>query len=377
MVKIVSFIKGKLVLERMVVGVQSAKKRKRVAYAARALGIESLDGLSIRKISRFIDLYCGINGNEFNGFQKINRTIEKLRMTPEEKKFLSRMNDLCWQWYADNNHEDKSVIKTWSDFMELSDMCDDVSFGIEKAKKTIPKTVKYASIALSILLGVTVTQVGANFIKPKDVRGIEKNIQEEPIKIIPAWEKYLNAVEDFDCNLQNYTYIENYDYNHATQHFPWVSKYKMHIDYFSKKHDLSQKWIIAKIETESEGRPGVTSRKGCKGLMQINPKSWGIKNPYHPRSNIAWGTYAMNWGIKSFQKKYPDKPEIINDIRLQDALYNAGYGNVTEWINDDIWDGTIESIPFKETKNYVLEIAAHMAKLDEPFSVTEHNTSFE
>ncbi len=41
------------------------------------------------------------------------------------------------------------------------------------------------------------------------------------------------------------------------------------------------------------------------------------------------------------------------------AAYNAGPGNVKNWINKDMWDGTydnVKSIPIGETRHYVQRV---------------------
>ena len=75
-------------------------------------------------------------------------------------------------------------------------------------------------------------------------------------------------------------------------------------------YDVPAMLLIAIIYVESTMRPKVTSKKGCIGLMQINPKIWldkknernlinsGIvskrKDLYTIRTNIYAGAYILN-----------------------------------------------------------------------------------
>jgi soluble lytic murein transglycosylase len=70
-----------------------------------------------------------------------------------------------------------------------------------------------------------------------------------------------------------------------------------------------------------------------------------------PAKNIALGSYHLAWLIQRYNGQRP----------LAIAAYNAGEHRVDRWIKGssgtpiDIW---IESIPFKETRNYVKNVLA-------------------
>lgn len=69
---------------------------------------------------------------------------------------------------------------------------------------------------------------------------------------------------------------------------------------------------------------------------------------YDPEQNIMLGT-----------KYYADLIQKFKNDSVALAAYNAGSGNVQNWINDGIIkpDGSdIENIPFKETNTYVRKI---------------------
>jgi soluble lytic murein transglycosylase len=122
--------------------------------------------------------------------------------------------------------------------------------------------------------------------------------------------------------------------------------------------DIDPSWIMAVIMAESGFRPLAESPRGAQGLMQIMPETalWiaemmGIRdfNPqdiWKPETNIAIGSYYLNWLHGRFD----------GDIRLVLAAYNAGQGNVRNWLSDPAYsaDGvSLDVIPFSETRHYI------------------------
>ena len=70
---------------------------------------------------------------------------------------------------------------------------------------------------------------------------------------------------------------------------------------------------------------------------------------YDPETNIRLGTSYFAYLLGLYD----------GNIVLALAAYNAGLGNIQEWINEGIIkaDGSnIENIPYKETNNYVRKI---------------------
>lgn len=111
------------------------------------------------------------------------------------------------------------------------------------------------------------------------------------------------------------------------------------------------------VKQESSFDSVAVSRSGAVGLMQIKPTTalevdpvLEIKNLYDYRRNLAIGTKYF----AGLMKKYN------NRSALALAAYNAGPQRVQEWLGRareewDIYD-FIESIPFKETRQYVAAI---------------------
>ena len=119
--------------------------------------------------------------------------------------------------------------------------------------------------------------------------------------------------------------------------------------------------VFAIIRAESKYQTTAVSPLGAKGLMQIMPetaawiaeqKGMGDFNQemlHEPDVNINFGCWYLNSLDKQFEGRLP---VII-------AAYNAGRGQVGQWINEDTWDGSFEQldrIPFKETKTYTKNV---------------------
>ena len=122
--------------------------------------------------------------------------------------------------------------------------------------------------------------------------------------------------------------------------------------------ELDASWILAVIMAESSFRPQVRSPQGAQGLMQLMPATatWvaGLMGKtdfdpmdvWEPSVNIALGSFYLNWLYERFG----------GDITLMLAAYNAGQGNVQNWLNDAELSSngrTLDAIPFPETYHYV------------------------
>ncbi len=118
-------------------------------------------------------------------------------------------------------------------------------------------------------------------------------------------------------------------------------------------------WLVAAlIKNESKFKAGAISDRGALGLMQIMPDTgqWIAKQINYPdfkeklllepQINVSFGS----WYISELQAQFKDTAQAI-------AAYNAGRGQVEDWIKTGKWDGkTIEQIPFTETKLYVKKV---------------------
>lgn len=126
----------------------------------------------------------------------------------------------------------------------------------------------------------------------------------------------------------------------------------------AQKRDLNPLLVTALIRQESRFEPEIRSKAGAVGLMQMMPSTgaWAAKQirlkDYaldNPDDNIKLGTWFLDQVHRSFD----------NNSLLAVASYNAGQGNLTQWLqaqNPNDPDEFVESIPFEETKNYVKQV---------------------
>jgi len=152
---------------------------------------------------------------------------------------------------------------------------------------------------------------------------------------------------------------DNLKLRFPTAHQNTVSSYAI-------KNGITNDWIFSLIRQESAFSQQAKSPVGALGMMQLMPatakqvsKSIGVRyrgkhSLLLPEKNIQLGTTYM----KQLQKRFQG-----NTI-LATAAYNAGPYRVKRWqpkntpMAGDIW---IETIPYKETRNYVKNVMTYQA----------------
>ena len=140
--------------------------------------------------------------------------------------------------------------------------------------------------------------------------------------------------------------------------FIFPLNYRDEITRYSKIYDLDPFLVAAVIKVESGYEKDAESSKDAKGLMQIGPSTgqWaadelGVKNYsedmlFDPQINIRFGA----WYLRQLKGEFND------NLNLVLAAYNAGSGNVSNWLSDEKYsiDGNnLIHIPFEETRNYL------------------------
>ena len=134
-------------------------------------------------------------------------------------------------------------------------------------------------------------------------------------------------------------------------------EYKEIIVYYSEEYDVSPTLVAAIIKAESNWQTDAVSSAGAKGLMQVMPSTaeWlnekyklnlDEENLFDPKTNIEFGCCYLSFLIQKFEV-----------LKTACAAYNAGQGNVDEWLNKYSDDGkNLNYIPFKETEKYVKRV---------------------
>ncbi len=150
---------------------------------------------------------------------------------------------------------------------------------------------------------------------------------------------------------------------------------------------VSRALVLALVRQESEFDPTATSSANARGLMQLLPataqdaaRRYGLaytggNDLYQPQANLAIGCYHLKDLLDGLSGSYV----------LTIAGYNAGKARVTSWTTTrgdprdtkvDVIDW-IESIPFDETRNYVMRVLenelAYNTRLGEPLQAKELN----
>lgn len=135
--------------------------------------------------------------------------------------------------------------------------------------------------------------------------------------------------------------------------------YSAEVNKYATEYNIDENLIFAIIKAESNFDSNAQSRKNAKGLMQLMyetatdvAKTLNIEineeSLLDPDININLGTNYLSILIDKYK-----------NIEVALSAYNAGSGNVDNWINNGTikTDGSdIENIPFKETNNYVRKI---------------------
>jgi soluble lytic murein transglycosylase-like protein len=110
----------------------------------------------------------------------------------------------------------------------------------------------------------------------------------------------------------------------------------------SNRHGVPTSLIHAVIQKESGYKPGATSQRRARGLMQLTPETArfvGVSNSHHlydPQTNIYAGTAYLKYLLASH--------ETVDEVL---AAYNSGPGNVRKYRGVP---------PFKETRRYVRDV---------------------
>lgn len=138
----------------------------------------------------------------------------------------------------------------------------------------------------------------------------------------------------------------------------YVRKYSDIISAYCKEYEVPESLVCAVIWCESKYQPDAESPAGACGLMQLTEATFGevlqrldLSGDYDifsPHINIRCGIFYLRhlYGL------YGNWQTVL-------AAYNAGMGNVNEWLSDPRYseDGVIlNRIPFDETETYVRKV---------------------
>lgn len=135
----------------------------------------------------------------------------------------------------------------------------------------------------------------------------------------------------------------------------YPQEYVEYVTKYAEEYEVDQLLIFAIIKAESDFNPQAKSHNNAKGLMQlmdntaIELSKQAEIDLYDPETNIRLGTYYFSQLLEKYN----------HQVGLALAAYNAGMGNVNNWIERGTIqaDGSdLENIPYKETNMYVRRI---------------------
>lgn len=138
-------------------------------------------------------------------------------------------------------------------------------------------------------------------------------------------------------------------------------KYEEIVQKYSKEYNLDPFLLYAMIKVESSFDENAVSPKDARGLMQIMPttgkwiaeklkyEKFDEEDLFEPKKNIMMGAWYINYLAEKFD----------GDMVLAIMAYNAGPGNVQNWLLDEnvSSDGkNLENVPYDETAKYERKI---------------------
>lgn|SRR5690554_3430659 len=130
------------------------------------------------------------------------------------------------------------------------------------------------------------------------------------------------------------------------------------------RYDIDPLLVTAMMRVESDFNPNAVSPKGARGLMQLMPETaaWAAErlnlaeyehdDLFDPEINISIGVWYLAALLRQFD----------GDLVLALAAYNGGPTNVSRWLREERWSGsieTLEDVPFRETREYIQKVTGH------------------
>ncbi len=128
---------------------------------------------------------------------------------------------------------------------------------------------------------------------------------------------------------------------------------------------LSKPWILGLIRAESAWNAGARSPVGARGLMQLMPATAAaVAKSLNVRVEpLDDGDHNIRLGTTYLARRLAD---LEGNPVLATAAYNAGIGAVKRWLGEPLppWDLWVETIPYKETREYVARVMAFSVLYD-------------
>ena len=151
--------------------------------------------------------------------------------------------------------------------------------------------------------------------------------------------------------------------------------YQNIVEQYAGAYHVDSSLAASVILNESKFKNDVHSHRGAVGLMQLMPDTadwisgqiddpgFSVDKLHEPETNIRYGI----WYLSSLQEEFQ------GNIILTLAAYNAGRGNVQDWMQEYGWNMSfydIGQIPYEETRAYVRAVLKNQMKYQELYGRT-------
>lgn len=216
----------------------------------------------------------------------------------------------------------------------------------EKSLKTLMAMSAMQRIAEFVQLGrKTSARREWNLLFPK----LSTDHQQLAAMLASQWQWHDQAIHAFSRS----GYLDD-----VTRRFPMA--YKQDLVSSAQRNQINPAWAFAIARRESSFKSDARSGAGAYGLMQVLPSTAQYlqkqkikaRKLFDAKYNVEMGTQYLNYLMNKMD----------SNTVLATASYNAGWRRVKNWIPQDqpmpadIW---IETIPYKETRNYVKAVLAY------------------
>ena len=141
----------------------------------------------------------------------------------------------------------------------------------------------------------------------------------------------------------------------------YPTPYPKHIREASKRFNVKKERLYALMKQESAFHPGLKSRVGATGVMQVMPSTaqWLNKKLKIKKMSLTNPRHSILLGTKFYADTSKRYSRNFEEIAI---AYNAGPRRLINWkktIPTDDHDLFLEQIPFRETKLYVKRTKAY------------------
>ncbi|GEA18880.1 MAG: soluble lytic murein transglycosylase [Moorella sp. (in: firmicutes)] len=128
---------------------------------------------------------------------------------------------------------------------------------------------------------------------------------------------------------------------------------------YAHQEGLDPLLVAAVTRVESKFYPRAQSAQGARGLMQLMPETARLAAgqlglPYDPDRLFSpeYNLRLGSWYLAALLREFGDLTPAL-------AAYNGGRGNVHNWLERRIWDGSsrnLSQVPFPETREFVRQV---------------------